>query len=115
MLGYDALCDVETNRAVPCCAMLHLSVLCCVVLRCTVSPEGRPGMSVVSPLSEISGLSFDSTLLSPLLFFCRDLLLSQSYQFSACWPILLTFSPENSSIFFVKKKAFFVKTDFVDF
>ena len=34
------------------------------------NPEGRPGMSDVSPLSGISGLSFDSTLLSPLLFFC---------------------------------------------
>ena len=33
------------------------------------SPEGRPGMSDVSPLSGISGLSFDSTLLFPLLFF----------------------------------------------
>ena len=31
--------------------------------------EGRPGMSDVSPLSEISGMSFASTLLSPLLFF----------------------------------------------
>ena len=28
--------------------------------------EGRPGMSVVFPLSGILGLSFDSTLLSPL-------------------------------------------------
>ena len=34
------------------------------------TPEGKPRMSDVSPLSEISGLSFDSTLLSPLLFFC---------------------------------------------
>ena len=32
------------------------------------APEGRPGMSDVSPLSGILGLSFDSTLLSPLLF-----------------------------------------------
>ena len=29
-------------------------------------PEGRPRMSDVSPLSEISGLSFDCTLPSPL-------------------------------------------------
>ena len=28
-----------------------------------MAPEGRPGMSDVSPLSGISGLSFDSTLL----------------------------------------------------
>ena len=36
----------------------------------TTAPEGRPGMSDVSPLSGISGLSFDSTLLSTRLFFC---------------------------------------------
>ena len=49
--------------------------------------EGRPGMSDVSPplpLSGISGLSFDSTLLSPLLFFSLVLLLCLSYLFSAC-------------------------------
>ena len=34
------------------------------------APEGRPGMSDVSPLSGILGLSFDSTLPSALLFFC---------------------------------------------
>ena len=32
-------------------------------------PEGRPGMSEVFLLSGISGLSFDSPFLSPLLFF----------------------------------------------
>ena len=32
-------------------------------------PEGRPGMSDVIVLSGISGLSFDSPCLSPLLFF----------------------------------------------
>ena len=37
-------------------------------------PEGRPGMSNVSPLAGISGLSFYSTLQSPLLFFCLVLL-----------------------------------------
>ena len=44
-------------------------------------PEGRPGMSDVSPLSRISGLSFDSTLLSPLLFICLVLLLFLFYLF----------------------------------
>ena len=34
-----------------------------------VYPEGRPGMSDVPLLSGISGLSFDSSFLSPLLFF----------------------------------------------
>ena len=34
-----------------------------------VDPEGRPGMSDVSPLSGISELSFDSSFLSSLSFF----------------------------------------------
>ena len=37
---------------------------------CGADLEGRPEMSDVYPLSGISGLSFDSTLLSPLLFLC---------------------------------------------
>ena len=43
--------------------------------------------------SGVSGLSFDSTLLSPVLFFCLILLLFLSYLlfFSACWPFLLNF------------------------
>ena len=67
-------------------------------------PEGRPGMSGVSPLSGTSGLSFDSTLLSPLLFFCVILLLFLSF---FC---LLVQSPElfpeNSSIFFIRIQTF---------
>ena len=43
------------------------------------------------PLSGISGLSFDSTLLYPLLFICLVLLLFLSSVFSACWSILLIF------------------------
>ena len=39
-----------------------------------IPPEGGPGMSDVSPLSGISGLSFGSILLSTLLFFCLVLL-----------------------------------------
>ena len=35
----------------------------------TSSPEGRPGMSDVYLLSGISGLSFESAFLSPLLIF----------------------------------------------
>ena len=49
-------------------------------------PEGRPGMSDVSPLSGISGLSFDSTLLSLLLFFCLVLLPFLSYRFLPAGP-----------------------------
>ena len=49
-------------------------------------PEGRPGMSDVSPLSGISGLSFDTTLLSPLLFFCLVLLPFLFYRFLPAGP-----------------------------
>ena len=56
----------------------------------------------VSPLSGISGLSFDSTLLSPLLFFCLILILVMSYLF--CLQVHSSkLFPENSSIFFVKR------------
>ena len=53
---------------------------------CVLHPEGRPGMSDVSPLSGILGLSFDSTLLSPLLFFCLVLLPFLSYRFLPAGP-----------------------------
>ena len=69
-----------------------------------VIPQGRRGISDVSPLSGISGLSFDSTVLSSLLFFCLVLLLSVFFFF------LQAHSPElfheNSAIFFVKRYAF---------
>ena len=52
----------------------------------TLTPEGRPGMSDVSPLFGISGLSFDSTLLSPLLFFCLVLLPFLSNRFLPAGP-----------------------------
>ena len=54
-----------------------------------IPPEGGPGMSDVSPLSGISGLSFDPTLLSPLVFFCLLPFLFLSCHFSSHWPILL--------------------------
>ena len=52
-------------------------------------------MSDVSPLCGISGLLFASTLQSSLLFFCLVISLFLFYHFSACWPILLTFSPRK--------------------
>ena len=58
-------------------------------------------MSDVSPLSGISGLSFDSTSLSPLLFFCLVVLPFLSYLFLPAGPFKLF--PENSAIFFVKR------------
>ena len=59
-------------------------------------------MSDVSPLSGISGLSFDSTLLSPLLFFCLVLLPIPSYLFFCLLALSSQLFQENSSIFFVK-------------
>ena len=58
------------------------------------------------PLPGISGLSFDSTLLSPLLFFCLVLLLFLSYLFSACWPILLNFSQKILQHFSSRDRLF---------
>ena len=60
--------------------------------------EGRPGVSDVSLLSGISGLSFDSPFLSPLLFF----LPSPSCSFCLVIFLLMVhspdFFPENSQI-----------------
>ena len=74
--------------------------------RLPVTPKGRPGMSDVSPLSGISGLSFDSTLLFPLLFFCLVLLIFLSYLFSACWFILLNFFQKILQYFSVRDRLF---------
>ena len=73
----------------------------------TTAPERRPGISDVSPLSGISGLSFDATLLSPLVLLRSPVDLSV-ISFSACWSILLNFFQKNSSEFFVKREAFFM-------
>ena len=66
-------------------------------------PEGKPGMSDVSSLSGISGLSFDSTLLSPLLFFWLVLLLFLSYPIFCVLARSSELLPENSLIFFVRR------------
>ena len=66
----------------------HVSTLTCLHPE---SAEERPGMSDVTPLPGILGLSFDSSCLSPLLLFCQVLLLVIFLQ----WSILLTFFPEN--------------------
>ena len=68
----------------------HLSATVIIIISyydsTNIAPEGRPGMSDVSPLSGISGLSFDSTLLSLLLFFCLVLLPFLSYLFLPAGP-----------------------------
>ena len=62
---------------------VYLTMLLILILP---APEGRPGMSDISPLSGISRLSFDSPVLSPLLFFSLVLLLFPSCHFSANGP-----------------------------
>ena len=94
------------------CLAVRISAACCHMAlvfavihlhkKIFYPPGGRPGMSDVSPLSGISGLSFDSTLLSPLLFFCLVLLPFLSYLFLPAGPSYKLF-PKNSSIFFVKR------------
>ena len=80
--------------------MDFMYLLCIIHEKCSqppsVHPEGRLGMSDVHLLSGISGLSFDSPFLSPLLlFFCLVLLLFLSCHFSANGPF--------SWLFFLKK------------
>ena len=53
------------------------------------TPEGRPGMSDVSLLSGISGLSFDSTLLISSLVLLPSPVTLSVLSSSACWPFLL--------------------------
>ena len=57
-------------------------------------------MSDVSPMSGISGLSFDSTSLSSLLFFCLVLLLFLSYLFFCLLAHLLNFFQKNHYFLF---------------
>ena len=61
-------------------------------------------MSDVSPLSGISGLSFDSTLLSPLLFIC--LVLLPFLSFSASWSFLLNFFQKILQYFSLRERLF---------
>ena len=84
------------------CGTMYTCNCCFCVAQCTlvtVAPEGRPGMSDVSPLYGISGLSFYSTLLSPLLIFCLVLLPFPSYLFLPAGPFFWTFSRKFFNIF----------------
>ena len=72
------------------------------------TPKGRLGMSNVSPWSGIAGLSFDSTLLSPVLFFCLVLLLFLLVFSSAIWPILLNFFQKIPQYFWLRERLFCV-------
>ena len=70
--------DEETFKIIQhVCMFVHRSASVCAsvsVSVCVCSPKGRPWMSDVSLLSGISGLSFGSPFLSPLLFFLPSLL-----------------------------------------
>ena len=62
-------------------------------------------MSDVSPLSGISGLSFDSILLSPLVLLPSPVTLSV-LSFSACWPFLLHFFQKILQYFSLRDRLF---------
>ena len=63
-------------------------------------------MSDVSPLSGISGLSFDCTLQSPLVFFCLVLVLFLSYLFLPAGPFCWTFSRKFFQYFSSRERFF---------
>ena len=67
-----------------------------------VYPEGRLGMSDVSLLSGISGLSFDSPFLSPHFFFCLGFLPFLSCHFSANDLFSWVFFQKTLKYFFIK-------------
>ena len=67
--------------------------------RLVVGEDFHTASGYVSPLSGISGLSFDSTLLSPLLFFCLVLLPFLSYRFLPAGPFFKKFSRKFFNIF----------------
>ena len=68
--------------------------------------NGQTVPQSVSPLFGISELSFDSALLSPLLFFCLLLLLFLCCLFSAYWPILLTYFQKFFQYFSLRDRLF---------
>ena len=78
-------------------------IACWILAQTSWLPQkGGRGCLMSFPPPGISGLSFDSTLLSPLLFFCLVLL-----PFCLIFLCLLALSSklflENSSVFFVKR------------
>ena len=66
------------------------------------TPKRRPGMSDISLLSGISGLSFDSPFLSPLLFFLPSPLVLSVLSFFLLIGHSANFFPESCQIFFFK-------------
>ena len=94
-------CKVNLQLSWACAVIRVLPLLDLSRVVPVASPEGRPGMSDVSPPSRISGLSFDSTLLSSLFFLL--LLLSSPFTLSVLSSFFLATGPfagTLSKIFF---------------
>ena len=73
----------------------------CFVITFSSNPEWRPGMSDVTLLFGISGLSFDSHFLSSLPFFCIVFILC----------LVVVVLTTYSSDFFSRKKSTFLVRD----
>ena len=71
------------------------------------TPEGRPGMSDVSLLSGISGLSFDPIFLFPVLFFYVRLSLLCLVPFSAYGPFSWLFLKKIRRYLSLRKRLLF--------
>ena len=57
-------------------------------------------------MSGVSGLSFDSPFLSPLLFFLPSHLAVSVLSFFCKWPLLLTFFPRKLKYFLLRVRLF---------
>ena len=75
----------------------------------TLKSEGRLGISGVSPLFGISGLSFSSSFLSAVLLFCLVLLLLSSL-FSAFGPLACLLSRNFFYLFLYRDLLFLCVT-----
>ena len=92
--GYAAVTELHQWENLVYIDLVHRPKIIGLLLLCVCiwSPERKPGMSDVIPLSEISGLSFESFFLSPLSFFCLTVFLFfLSCHFHFCWWSTLTF------------------------
>ena len=95
---YFSLCGLEKAYR------QKFRTLFCIVCFLKKPPKGGRGCLISPPLSGISGLSFDSILLSPVLFFFLVLLLFLS--FSTCWSILLNFFQKILQYFLLRDRLF---------
>ena len=94
--GCKIICGAPTTLAVKGLMMMIIECSDCTVFYLWyIILKGRLRMyDAYLPVWNLR-LSYDSTLLSPVLFSCRVLLLFLSCLFCAYWPILLTFFPSK--------------------